>query len=176
MEGAAGASAAGAPAEAPVPEEATVTPPEPSAEATSPSATKKLLEPGADPNTGIRGRIVDRNQGLGLELATVFASDSKGTRSTSTAEHGRYELNLPPGVYKVRAYYDMYHVALLPNVRVSLGRFSEVNLLLDSLDDHDVAVEEIEIPYRADTTTAAAQDELRKASSGIGEGMGAAQM
>jgi len=135
-----------------------------------------MLEPGADPNTGIRGRIVDRKQGTGLELATVFASDGKGTRSTTTAEHGRYQLNLPTGVYKVRAYYDMYHVALLPNVRVSPGRFTDVNLLLDSLGDDDVSVEEIEIPYRADTTTAAAQDELRKASSGIGEGMGAAQM
>jgi len=137
---------------------------------------KQLLEPGADPNTGIRGRIVDRKHGTGLELATVFASDNKGTRSTTTAEHGRYQLNLPSGVYKVRAYYDMYHVALLPNVRVTPGRFTDVNLLLDSLEDDDVSVEEIEIPYRADTTTAAAQDELRKASSGIGEGMGAAQM
>ena len=137
---------------------------------------KQLLEPGADPNTGIRGRIVDRKQGTGLELATVFATDSKGTRSTSTAEHGRYQLSLPSGVYKVRAYYDMYHVALLPNVRVTPGRFTDVNLLLDALEEEDVTVEQIEIPYRADTTTAAAQDELRKASSGIGEGMGAAQM
>ena len=34
----------------------------------------------------------------------------------------------------------------------------------------------MEIPYRADTTTAAAQDQLRQAASGIGEGMGAKQM
>jgi hypothetical protein len=142
----------------------------------APAANKQLLAPGADPNTGIRGRIVDRKTGLGLEMATVFASDNKGTRSAVTLEHGRYELSLPSGLYKVRAYYDMYHVALLPNVRVSAGRFAEVNLLLDALEDQDVALEEIEIPYRADTTTAAAQDELRKASSGIGEGMGAAQM
>jgi len=110
-------------------------------------------------------------------MATVLITDGISTRSAVTGLHGSYELPVPPGTYKVRAYYDLYHGANLPSARVSRGRFAEVNLLLDAVDEEeDVAVEEIEIPYRADTTTAAAQDELRKASSGIGEGMGAQQM
>jgi len=133
--------------------------------------------PNVDPSTGIRGRIVDRKSGLGLELATVMAQGGARPYTATTGTHGAYQLKLPPGVYRVRAHYDLYYGATLANVRVTRGRFGEVNLLLDAIDEEeDVAVEEIEIPYRADTTTAAAQDELRKASSGIGEGMGAAQM
>ena len=56
------------------------------------------------------------------------------------------------------------------------GTLLEVSLQLARIDeDHDVSVEELEIPYRADTTTAAAQDQLRQASSGIGEGLGASR-
>lgn len=142
-----------------------------------PAAATPTLEPGADLQTGIRGRIVDAKSGLGLELASVLVSDSGKTRSAISGQHGSYELFLPPGTYTVRSYYDLYHGARLANVRVTRGRLSEVNLLLDPIDESaDVAVEEIEVPYRADTTTAAAQDELRKASSGIGEGMGSQQM
>ena len=139
--------------------------------------TTLALEPGADPQTGIRGRIVDAKTGLGLEIASVLISDSNKTRTAASGQHGSYEINVPPGVYTVRSYYDLYHGARLLNVRVTRGRMSEVNLVLDPIDENaDVAVEEIEVPYRADTTTAAAQDELRKASSGIGEGMGSQQM
>lgn len=140
-------------------------------------AAAPVVEAGVDPRTGIRGRIVDRKSGNGIELATVLITDSAGTRSVVTGLHGSYELPIAPGTYKVRAYYDYFHGATLPTVRVTRGRFAEVNLLLDPVDeDADVVVDAIEIPYRADTTTAAAQDELRKASSGIGEGMGAQQM
>ncbi|MEY4579453.1 MAG: hypothetical protein RL701_4156, partial [Pseudomonadota bacterium] len=142
-----------------------------------PNAPPSAADSDDDPHTGLRGRIVDRKAGVGVELATVIASDGKVTRTAVTGTHGAYELRVPPGVYRVRAYYDLFHGAQLANVRVSRGRFGEVNLLLDAVnEEEEVVIEEIEIPYRADTTTAAAQDELRKASGGIGEGMGAAQM
>ncbi|MET0391265.1 MAG: TonB-dependent receptor [Polyangiales bacterium] len=169
-------SAAGSEAPAPTPSAAGSGAETPAAPPPSAAATP-ADDASTDPRTGIRGRIVDRKAGTGLELATVMVSDGATTRTAVTTTHGAYELKLPPGVYKVRAYYDLYHGATLPNVRVSRGKFNEVNLLLDAVDeDEDVVVESIEIPYRADTTTAAAQDELRKAASGIGEGMGAAQM
>lgn len=146
------------------------------AEPTPAGPSKQLVVQSEDPTTGIQGRIVDRKTGLGLELARVFATDNRGTRSATTVEHGRYELKLPPGVYEVRAYYDTYHGARLNHVRVQRGRLSEVNLLLDRLADEEVAVEETEIPYRADRTTADAQGELHEASSGIGEALGATHM
>ena len=71
----------------------------------------------------------------------------------------------------------MYHGVRVSGVTVTQGEMVEVSLGLPRIDeDRDVSVQELEIPYRADTTTAAAQDQLRQASSGIGEGLGAKQM
>jgi TonB dependent receptor/Carboxypeptidase regulatory-like domain/TonB-dependent Receptor Plug Domain len=143
----------------------------------TPTPTPTPAAPSADPSTGIRGRIVDAKTGTGVDFATVVATSKTGTKTTSAGQHGSYELLVPPGSYTVRAFFDLYHGARLDDVRVQRLRLSEVNLRLDPIDEsEDVVVEEVEIPYRADTTTAAAQDELRKASSGIGEGMGAQQM
>jgi len=149
----------------------------PTTEAQLPEAPVTNLEPGADPQTGVRGRIVDSKSGLGLEMAPVLIVDRERTRSAITITNGAYELTVPPGVYTVRSFYDMHHGARLANVRVTRGRFTEVNLLLDPIDEvEEIEVEEIEVAYRADTTTAAAQDAIRMESSGIGEGMGAQQM
>ena len=136
------------------------------------------LEPGADVYTGIRGRVVDRKTGAPLVGAPVsIVGQDTRTRALTTDERGGYLARLPPGVYTVRARFDFYHGVRLERVRVTRGKFDQVNLVLDPIDvEEDVVVQEIEIPYRADTTTAAAQDQLRKEASGIGEGMGSKQM
>lgn len=153
------------------------TEPEATPEPTAPAEPEVTFEPGADAETGIRGRIVDAKSGVGIEMAVVLIVDSEKSRTAITGENGRYEINVPPGTYTVRSYFDMYHGARLANVRVTRGRFDEVNLLLDPVNEaEEVAVEEIEIPYRADTTTAAAQDQLRRENAGVSEGMGSQQM
>ncbi|MDZ4695715.1 MAG: TonB-dependent receptor [Deltaproteobacteria bacterium] len=136
------------------------------------------LELGADTNTGLKGRVVDSRTGQPIGFAPVIGRGSDGKARTSMAdEQGNYTLYVPPGTYVVRSYFDLYHGARFDRVRVVRGAFAPINLVLDPLDmNDDVVVQEIEIPYRADTTTAAAQDQLRKESSGIGEGMGAQQM
>lgn len=149
--------------------------PAPEAGPAEPAVT---LEPGADTRTGIRGRVVDRGSGRGLYPAPVVIRAADGrARTVMTDDRGAYRAYVPPGTYVVRSYYDLYHGARIANVRVNRGDFTNVNLVLDAISlVEDVAIQEIEIPYRADTTTAAAQDQLRKESSGIGEGMGAQQM
>jgi hypothetical protein len=138
----------------------------------------KALEEGADHRTGIRGRILDHKTSQPLKVAPILAQGADGrTRTGLTDEHGAFQLYLPPGVYTLRSYYSMYHGVRMPRVRVTRGAFTSTRLVLDPIDvGQDVAVAEIEIPYRADTTTIAAQDQLRKESKGIGEGMGAQQM
>ena len=135
------------------------------------------LELGADRQTGIGGRIVDRRNNRGLADAPVVVQGGGRTRSLFTDGDGNYRIFVPPGVYTVRSYFDMFHGARVEGVNVERGRLQEVNLLLLRIDEErDVAVIELEIPYRADTTTAAAQDQLRQASTSIGEGLGAKQM
>lgn len=127
-------------------------------------------------DTGIRGRIVDSQTGEGLPDAIVIARRGAGEiENTVTNETGGYVLVVPPGRYSVLSYTDLYHGARMPRVVVRSARWSDLTLTLDPIDAEAVA-EEVEIVYRADTSSAAAQDQLRAASSGIGEGMGSEQM
>jgi hypothetical protein len=136
-----------------------------------------VLEPGADRQTGLHGRILDRRTNRGLAEAPVLVTGGGRTRTLFTDSAGVFRANLPPGQYTIRSYFDLYHGARIDGVPVERGKLQVVNLVLRKIDeDRDVAVVELEIPYRADTTTAAAQDQLRQASSGIGEGFGAKQM
>ncbi len=147
------------------------------ARAQAPAGVAAELEAGADRQTGIAGRIVDRRNSRGLADAPVLVQGGGRARTLITDGEGVYRVALPPGVYTVRSYFDLYHGARIEGVQVERGRVQVVNLVLRRIDeDRDVAVVELEIPYRADTTTAAAQDQLRQASSGIGEGFGAKQM
>jgi len=138
----------------------------------------KPLEEGADRQTGIRGRIVDQKTGLPIAKAPVLAKGSDGkTRPTLTDADGHFQLFVPPGSYTLRSYFNLYHGVRMERVPVKRGSFASVRLVLQPIDiTLDIAVVEIEIPYRADTTTIAAQDQLRKEARGIGEGMGAQQM
>jgi hypothetical protein len=141
------------------------------------TAGEEPLEPGADRQTGIQGHIYDRKARTPLEQAPVVVTGDGQTRTTLTDQRGAYRLFVPPGTYTVRSYYDLFHGARLDGARVSRGKLLKLDLLLSPIDEQsDVAVQELEIPYRADTTTAVAQDQLRQASSGIGEGFGAKQM
>jgi outer membrane receptor protein involved in Fe transport len=141
----------------------------------------KPLEPGADRATGIRGRIVDRATGAPIAKAPILVKGSADptdkTRATLSDAEGHFQLNVPPGSYTVRSYFNMYHGVRMERVPVKRGSFANIRLVLQAIDvAQDIAVIEIEIPYRADTTTIAAQDQLRKEARGIGEGMGAQQM
>jgi hypothetical protein len=127
--------------------------------------------------SGIRGRITDKRSGKPIVTAPVLFQSGGQLQNTVTNDAGLYQAALPPGTYTVRSYFDLYHGAKVTNVVVREGEVVDLSLTLTRIDeDRDVAVQEMEIPYRADTTTAAAQDQLRQAGSGIGEGMGAKQM
>ncbi|MFK7984694.1 MAG: outer membrane beta-barrel protein [Sandaracinaceae bacterium] len=134
------------------------------------------VDDGAVPvaDTGIRGRVLDSQTGEGLPDTVVLARGDH-IESAVTNTTGGYVLVAPPGEYSVLAYTGLHHGARMPEVRVRRGRFTDLTLTLDPMDAGAVA-EEVEVVYRADTRSAAAQDQLRAAASGIGEGVGASQM
>ncbi|HBQ13432.1 MAG TPA: hypothetical protein DEF51_20580, partial [Myxococcales bacterium] len=115
-------------------------------------------------DTGIRGRIVDSQTGEGLPDAIVIARSPSVMENTITSDTGGYVLVVPQGRYSVLGYTDLYHGARMPRVVVRSGRWTDLTLTLDPIDAEAVA-EEVEIVYRADTSSAAAQDQLRAASS-----------
>jgi outer membrane receptor protein involved in Fe transport len=144
----------------------------------SDSHSESESEPAPQPTvspSGVRGRVVDSRTGHALADAVVIAQGESGNGTAISDETGGYVLTLDPGLYTISALYDLYHGARMPRVRVRSERFSDLTLTLDPIDA-EVVAEEVEIVYRADTRSAAAQDQLRAASVGIGEGLGSQQM
>lgn len=136
------------------------------------------LEPGADKQTGVQGQVVSGKPKKVLPDAPVLAkgkADGK-LRSTITDERGRYRLYLPPGTYTLRSYYDLYHGARWDDIAVTRGKFRRVNFVLDPISEKDAGVEEQEIAYIADTTTEAAQLNIRKEAAGVQDAISAQEI
>ncbi|MBT8450589.1 MAG: carboxypeptidase regulatory-like domain-containing protein [Deltaproteobacteria bacterium] len=136
------------------------------------------LEPGADRETGVQGQVVSRKPKKVLPDAPVLAK-GKGDgklRSTITDERGRYRLYLPPGKYTLRSYYDLYHGARWDDIAVTRGKFSRINFILDPISEKDAGVEEQEVVYLADTSSEAAQLNLRKEAVGVQDAISAEEI
>ncbi len=149
-------------------------PPAVAPEVTGPKATVQVpgeapvLEPGADEQTGVEGRVVSRRPKKALSDAPVTATGADGkTRSALTDQRGRYKLFLPPGRYTLRSFYDLYHGAEWRDIAVKRGKFRKINFVLDPITEEDAGVEEQEVVYRADTATEAAQLNIRKETVSI---------
>lgn len=136
------------------------------------------LEPGADKETGVQGQVVSRRPKKVLPDAPVLAKgDEDGRlRSTLTDERGRYRLYLPPGRYTLRSYYDLYHGARWDNILVTRGAFKRVNFVLDPISEEDAGVEEQEVIYQADTSSEAAQLNIRKETVGVQDAISAEEI
>src|SRR5687767_4360949 len=76
------------------------------------------LEAGADRETGIAGRVMDRRNNRGLAEAPVVVQGGGRTRTLFTDQQGVYRVNLPPGQYIVRSYFDFYHGSRIDGVPV----------------------------------------------------------
>lgn len=125
------------------------------------------LPAGADENTGIRGSVIDSQTSLPLPQAPVLAI-GRDTHTAITEEDGTFVLRIPPGRYTLRSYYDLYHGASFARVLVRRGRFTERQLVLDPIDEEtDVAVDEVEVTYRADASGEAATQALQESASGV---------
>jgi outer membrane receptor protein involved in Fe transport len=136
------------------------------------------LEPGADKETGVQGQVVSRKPKKVLPDAPVLAKGKQDgkLRSTITDERGRYRLYLPPGKYTLRSYYDLYHGARWDDIAVTRGKFSRINFILDPISEKDAGVEEQEVVYRADTSSEAAQLNLRKEAVGVQDAISAEEI
>jgi hypothetical protein len=136
------------------------------------------LEPGADKETGVQGQVVSRRPKKVLPDAPVLAKglDDGKLRSTITDERGRYRLYLPPGKYTLRSYYDLYHGARWDDIAVTRGKFSRINFILDPISEKDAGVEEQEVIYLADTSSEAAQLNIRKEAVGVQDAISAQEI
>jgi hypothetical protein len=129
----------------------------------------------AQERSGVQGRIVARG-GEGLAEAPVIVEGAGEVRSSVADEEGRFRLELSPGEYRVWSYYDLHHGARLDAVRVTRGKFAYVRLVLDPITVDDSGVEEVEVAYRADTTSEAAQLAIRRESASVQDAVSAKEI
>ncbi len=131
-------------------------------------STEPAETPEATVDSGVRGRVLDSATGQGVPQAPVFAQSESGTETAIADEDGSFELRLPAGRYTLRSYYDLYHGARIAGVRVRRGRWLSRDLVLDPIDEEtDVAVDEVEVTYRADASGEAATQALQREAAGM---------
>jgi len=83
------------------------------------------------PATTLHGAITTQNGAVflpGVLVTAVEPSSGKIIAEATSDEAGKYELDLPPGTYTVRAFLDGFSEALKQSVHIIAGRESELSL------------------------------------------------
>ncbi|MDI1445370.1 TonB-dependent receptor [Polyangium sp. 6x1] len=87
---------------------------------------------------------------------------------------GRFRLELPPGNYELRVFYQLYKAQRLQNVRVTAGTVEKLDVALSTEEAKQEIVVEIEAD--PDRASAAAQTLLRKNAAHTGDAVSAQEI
>ncbi len=132
-----------------------------------------LEDPSRPPPKGkavIWGTLKDE-QGEPLIEAEVSVVGTK--ISTVTDLDGNYRLELPPGTYNVRFWYELHDPTQLQGLEVRAGDVVRVD---ESLKAQKGAVEVIEVETKTESSSAEGQILERKRSAAVGDAVGRADM
>lgn len=121
--------------------------------------------------TGIEGVVRDaQTEETIIEAPVVVVG--RGAR-TMTDYDGRYALDLPPGTYVLRSYYDLYEPARVENVVVHAGACTQADIELGV----DTATgEEVVIEVRAESGSSASQLRMRRESPATQDAVSSEEM
>ncbi|MDC3981919.1 TonB-dependent receptor [Polyangium jinanense] len=98
-----------------------------------------------------------------------------GTNKKAIADFdGRYRLELAPGTYELRVFYQLYKAQRVQNVRVTAGTVEKVDVTLSTEESKQEIVVEIEAD--PDRASAAAQTLLRKNAAHTGDAVSAQEI
>jgi outer membrane receptor protein involved in Fe transport len=125
------------------------------------------------PDTGIVGRLVDADSGRGIIEGQVHVVGRDAR--TITDLQGHFALELPPGRYDLRSFYEFYQPARVQDVRVRPGEVTEVTIELEP-ESGDAYAEEVVVTARANTATEATQLQIRKESGSVRDAISAEEI
>lgn len=153
--------------------------PAPSAsEAAPPPADDAMLEeedPSRAPPAGkgvVWGIVTDAKTNEPVIDAQVSVV---GTNKKAIADFdGRFRLELAPGVYELRVFYQLYKAQRVQNVRVVAGKVDKVDVALSTEENKQEIVVEIEAD--PDRASAAAQTLIRKNAAAAGDAISAQEI
>lgn len=98
-----------------------------------------------------------------------------GTNKKVIADYdGRFRLELAPGVYELRVFYQLYKAQRIQNVRVVSGKVDKVDVALSTEENKQEIVVEVEAD--PDRATAAAQTLIRKNAAAAGDAISAQEI
>ncbi len=121
--------------------------------------------------TGVQGVVRDAATSETLIEAPVVVV-GRGTRVMTDVE-GRFALDLPPGTYTLRSYYDLYEPARIENVQVVRGRCAQADIELSA---QTAEGEEIIIEVRGESGSEASSLRLRRESAAVQDGVSAEEI
>lgn len=125
----------------------------------------------AAPRTGIAGRVIDAQTGEGMIEAPVLVVETNAR--TLTDLDGNFALELRPGRYTLRSYYDLYQPARVENVTVTRGQATRIEIRLTS---DTAAVQEVVVTARADRATEATQLQVRRQAATVSDSISAQEI
>ncbi len=123
---------------------------------------------------GIVGRVVDAQTGEGMIEAQVSVVDSN--KRTITDIDGNFVLELPPGTYALRSFYELYEPQRIDNIQVSRGSAASVEIQLKPQGDAIVQEEVVVVTARADRATDETQLQIRRESAAVRDAVSAQEI
>ncbi len=98
-----------------------------------------------------------------------------GTNKKAVADFdGRFRLELGPGTYELRVFYQLYKAQRVQNVRVAIGKVERLDVALSAEESKQEIV--IEIEADPDRASAAAQTLIRKNAAAVGDAVSAQEI
>jgi hypothetical protein len=134
--------------------------------------TSSIAEEALELRTGIRGRVFDAKTGEALIEASV-AVVMGAQVSALTDVDGNYALELPPGTYDLRVFYELYEGRRISGVAVEDGAPIVLDVALTADGD---AVEEVVVEAKADTRKEAALIQERKRAPEVSDAISAQEI
>lgn len=170
----AGAPDTGTSGELPATEDTAPTEEPAAEEEEAPIAEEEVYEEtpaGPAPGTGLYGVVRDAATGETLIEAPVIVI---GGRRVFTDYDGNYSLDLDPGTYTIRSYYDYYEAVRIENVHV--GRGERTHLDIELVPESGMEADEVIIEVRAETGSEASELRERRESIAVRDGVSAEEI
>jgi hypothetical protein len=122
--------------------------------------------------TGVAGRVVADDTDEAIIEGQVVVVDRTARGLTNL--DGYFAIDLPPGEYSLRSFYELYQPATVARVVVVEGQVTEVNIRL--MLDESAREEEFVVEARANTAGAAVQQQVRRQATVVRDSISAEEI
>ncbi|MBK8170251.1 MAG: TonB-dependent receptor [Sandaracinaceae bacterium] len=125
----------------------------------------------AEVSSGIDGVVTDAETHEPIIEGTVTVVQN-GRRATTDID-GIFAIDLPPGTYTLRSFYELHQAARVENLTVRAGARTRIEIALEP--DRE-STQEVVVTARADRSTAATQLQIRRNATSVQDAVSAQEI